>query len=319
MKTLFDNAVQSIQLGVEDYQSNDPKRSLSAVRNFYAGTLLLAKEALSRAVPKANAKEIIGANYRPVPDNKGGVRYEQVGNRTIDFDEIGKRYKDFGLPIDQAALRELNRIRTDVEHHYSTEASTAVRDAIGKAFPVVADLFRLAKEDPSTVLGDAWPVMLDVKALYDKELAECRATFDNVDWQSAALSQAELVCFQCGSELVEQKNPKNTDYQSADVQCRACGDHSAAEDLIVRTLKLHFEPEYYSAVKDGGIYPLHHCPDCGVEAYVTCDEENGCAYCGYSLEGQTCGRCGETITIENVSPDNNGFCSYCDYQMSKDD
>ena len=110
MKTLFDNAVQSIQLGVEDYQSNDLRRSLSAVRNFYAGTLLLAKEALIRAVPKANAKEIIGANYRPVPDNKGGVRYEQVGYRTIDFDEIGKRYKDFGLPIDQTALRELNRI-----------------------------------------------------------------------------------------------------------------------------------------------------------------------------------------------------------------
>jgi len=80
-----------------------------------------------------------------------------------------------------------------------------VRDAIGKALPVVADLFRLAKEDPSTVLGDAWPVMLDVKALYDKELAECRATFDQVDWQSGSMAEAVRVCSKCGSYLVEQK------------------------------------------------------------------------------------------------------------------
>jgi hypothetical protein len=126
MNTLFDNAVQSIQLGIEDYQSNDPKRALSAVRNFYAGALLLAKETLVRAVPKANADEIIGANYRPVPDSKGGVQYKQVGYRTIDFDEIGKRFKDFGLPINQTALRELNRIRTDVEHHYSNATPAVV-------------------------------------------------------------------------------------------------------------------------------------------------------------------------------------------------
>ncbi len=53
MNTLFDNTVQSIQLGIEDYEHNDPKRALSAVRNFYAGTLLLAKEVLVRAAPKA--------------------------------------------------------------------------------------------------------------------------------------------------------------------------------------------------------------------------------------------------------------------------
>jgi hypothetical protein len=43
---LFRNAVQSIQLGIEDYQANNSKRAVSAVRNFYAGVLLLAKEVL---------------------------------------------------------------------------------------------------------------------------------------------------------------------------------------------------------------------------------------------------------------------------------
>ncbi len=151
MKTLFDNAVQSIQLGIEDYQSNDPKRTLSAVRNFYAGTLLLAKETLVSSAPNANA-DCARCNWQ--------------------------------------------------------------------AFPVVADLFRLAKEEPGTVLGDTWSIMLQVKALYDKELAECRATFDNVDWQSTTMAEATLVCPQCGSELVEQKNPKNTDDQCTDVRCQ---------------------------------------------------------------------------------------------------
>ena len=31
MSSLFENAVQSIQLGVEDYQANDPKRAFLAV------------------------------------------------------------------------------------------------------------------------------------------------------------------------------------------------------------------------------------------------------------------------------------------------
>ena len=31
---LFRNAVQSIQLGIEDYQANNPERAVSAVRNF---------------------------------------------------------------------------------------------------------------------------------------------------------------------------------------------------------------------------------------------------------------------------------------------
>ncbi|MDA9442733.1 hypothetical protein XH98_27255 [Bradyrhizobium sp. CCBAU 51745] len=75
MITLFDNAIQSIQLGIEDYEHNDAKRALSAVRNFYAGTLLLAKEILVRAAPKADVKDVLGTKFVPVPDGKGGVTF----------------------------------------------------------------------------------------------------------------------------------------------------------------------------------------------------------------------------------------------------
>jgi hypothetical protein len=52
MSDLLKNAIASIQLGVEDFKRNDdPRRLLSAIRNFYAGVLLLCKEVLRRLSP----------------------------------------------------------------------------------------------------------------------------------------------------------------------------------------------------------------------------------------------------------------------------
>ena len=85
MSHLFDNAIQAVQLGVEDYQNDDPKRAVSAVRNFYAGVLLLAKEVLVRQVPKASPEDVISANYKPVPDGKSSIIYTPETFRTIDF------------------------------------------------------------------------------------------------------------------------------------------------------------------------------------------------------------------------------------------
>jgi hypothetical protein len=145
---LFENAITSIQLGVEDYQENDPRRAISAVRNFYAGVLLLAKETLVKSVPDADLSNLIGAKYKPVPDGNGGVDFVQDGSSTIDFVTIGKRFKDFGLSIDQKALEELNRIRNDVEHLYTQKSGEAVREAISNGFPVVVQLFEHMNEAP---------------------------------------------------------------------------------------------------------------------------------------------------------------------------
>ena len=61
MNSLFDNAILSFQLGIEDYEKNDPKRAYSAVRNFYAGTPLLEKEVLVRDAPNADPKDVLGS------------------------------------------------------------------------------------------------------------------------------------------------------------------------------------------------------------------------------------------------------------------
>jgi predicted RNA-binding Zn-ribbon protein involved in translation (DUF1610 family) len=316
MNTLFDNAIQSIQLGIEDYEHNDPKRALSAVRNFYAGTLLLAKEVLVRAAPKAAVKDVLGTKFVPVPDGNGGVTFE-ANNRTVDFNELGQRFADFGLNIDRSKLADLNSIRNDMEHYYSSASSQKVREAIARAFPVVVDLFNLLKEQPNEHLGDSWTVMLGAKELYDRELKQCTETFDGVDWKSESLSQAARPCPKCGSHLVYRLDQTRTESGFADAQRRQCGEKIDAITLMETALEAHFEYESHFAVKDGGEDPLSRCPECTTKTYVIWEEENQCTNCFLSLED--CDRCGEPLTPNNVSDDSSSLCGYCSNLMSKDD
>jgi hypothetical protein len=316
MNTLFDNAIQSIQLGIEDYEHNDPKRALSAVRNFYAGTLLLAKEVLVRAAPKADMKSIISSKFVPVPDGEGGVTYE-ASTKTVDFTEIGDRFKAFDLKIDKGALADLNRIRNDMEHYYTNASGKKVREAIARAFPVIVELFKQLHEAPSKHLGKCWETMLEVKTVYDQELAECQASFDKVDWKSGAMASAERVCSKCDSRLIHQKMPNNTVHEDADATCRQCGEDLDAHEVIEAALKEHFAGDNYIAMTDGGEGALATCPECSFETYVMSEDESGCAWC--QLELDKCQRCFTSLTPNNVSWDSHRFCSYCDHVMSKDD
>jgi transcription elongation factor Elf1 len=317
MNTLFGNAVQSIQLGVENYQANDPRRALSSVRNFYAGVLLLAKEVLVRQVPDAAPEDMLGARYKPMPDGQGGLQFVAASQQTIDFSNIGSRFKDFGLRIDNMALKDLSRIRTDIEHYYTNESRETVREAIAKAFPMVVDLFHLAEEVPHEVLGDAWQTMLEVRAVYEKELENCRASFGNINWPPNVMAETAFNCPECQSDLVAQINTDNTDYTSADVECRSCGARISADKAVEHALQVRFDVDNYVAAKDGDEGPLQTCPECGLDTYVLSEEETGCTWCGLVLD--ECGRCSTSLTPSNVSFDNSTFCCYCDHLMSKDD
>ena len=318
MSDLFKNAVQSIKLGVQDYEAHEPARVLSAVRNFYAGLLLLAKEVLVRRVPRANEGEIIASGYKPVPDQSGGVTYVPQSQNTIDLSTIGQRFKDFGLRINRNALGDLSKIRNDIEHRYPKEPAKSVRRAIAKAFPVAAELFRLAGEEPHTVLGEAWETMLEVHEVYEQEHDACRATFGNVEWRPPFLKNAPRTCPDCQSDLVAQDNSENREQEDAKAHCRSCGSSISAEALIQHALNAHFEHKNYVAKMDGDVAPLNHCPECGSFTYVWAEESSGCIQCGYTLDDK-CGRCGSELTPDDVCYDDPSYCSWCGHMMAKDD
>jgi len=317
MSKLFENAVVSIQLGVEDYQANDPRRAISAVRNFYAGVLLLAKETLVRAVPNADLSDLIGAKYKPVPDGSGGVDFVQDGSSTIDFVTIGRRFKDFGLSIDQKALEELNRIRNDVEHLYTQKSGEAVREAIANAFPVVVQLFEHMDEAPGVHLGDAWPVMLEAKALYEKELRSCRDSLSHVEWISGTIAKEGLICPGCESKLVRQLDTDNTQQSNMELVCRACGEEPTVEAAIESSLTEALRGEVYLRMKDASEDgPQYHCRECDNETYV--DFEGACAVCGHEYGDEDCDRCGSSIPLQDIiDGEHSGLCSYCSYQYDK--
>ena len=316
MDSIYNNAIQSIQIGIEDFEASDPRRALSAVRNFYAGILLLAKEVLIRAAPEADPRDILSARYKPVPDGDNGVKFQPDTNRTIDFQDIARRFKDFDLSIDQAALASLNTIRNQIEHFYTEASVEAVREAIARAFPVVTDLFRLLDEIPAEALGDAWGTMLEVREVYKRERAECLATFDNIEWNSAYLAEMKRLCPICEAELVEQEDPENTDPHEMFCRCRACGEPAPPEMLIEYSLEKMFEADRYIAVKDGDDDPLNTCIECGVTAYVIADEV-GCLWCGETLD--KCARCHTGLTPDNAAVDNTSLCTYCENLLHKDD
>jgi hypothetical protein len=313
---LLSNAVASIQLGVEDYQANDPKRGLSAVRNFYSGTLLLAKVVLMKAAPNADPKDMLASRHKPIPDGSGGIRFIP-GSKTVDFMEIAERFRDFGLQIDRKGLTDLNRLRNDIEHYYSRQSLDKVREVIAGAFPIVVDFCRILRQQPRELLGEAWQVIAEVRNVYERELAQCRATFEGVEWDSESMAEAALSCPTCGSHLVEQTDMDNKELQYADAQCRMCGTKITAERLVETALDAYFGVESHVAVKDGGDPPLYDCPECTIRAYVIWGEENHCVWCGTVLEA--CEFCGEGLTPNNVSPESNRICDYCAYKMSKDD
>lgn len=318
MPSLFENAISSIRMGVEDYRQQDADRDVSAVRNFYAGVLLLAKEALIRKAPAADPMLVIGAKTKPVPDGAGGIEMAQVGHSTIDFRQIGERAADFGIAIDHKALQTLNRIRNDMEHHFTSESATAIRAALAKGFPVVASLFRQLDENPLDRLGEVWATMLETKDLYDQEVREARQTYAGIDWYSESMGRAQLKCPECGNELVEQVDAMNEKQEDMELRCRSCGVFPENADVIEQAIDdLYGADAYIRAKESGEDGPVHQCPSC--ERNTLVEDEERCASCGEGTDYDSdCARCGSGISLsEYLGGADEGLCPYCAYMTDK--
>ena len=317
MSKLFDNAILSLRLGVEDYQSDNPERAISSVRNFNAGVLLLAKEVLVYKASKNNPKEVISKYYKPKLEIDD-FTYVPASVHTIGFADLGGRFKDFGLAIDSSALNDLNQIRNHLEHYYSDRPLEDLRKAIAKAFPVVVQLFTIMDKSPSEDLGDSWTTMLNVHDLYKTEFDSCKKSFSEMEWHSDTLSRASLTCPKCQSELVRQTDPRNKYLEDMKCCCRACGYEFEAEEAVEKALESLFEYEGYIAATEGMEHPSYTsyaCPQCGCDGYLVTQEEAVCVWCGFTL-GE-CVRCGVDLTPENVSGDADNLCDYCNHMMSR--
>jgi len=83
MSQLLKNAADSIQIGVEDFGAIDDKRHVSAVRNIYAGILLLYKHQLLKMSPPGSNSVLVKRNIVPDLTKSGVVTFVGDGKRTV--------------------------------------------------------------------------------------------------------------------------------------------------------------------------------------------------------------------------------------------
>lgn len=319
MHAILQNAVQSLQIGIEDFQSQDGRRVLSAVRNLTAGVLLLFKEKLRQLSPPNSAEVLIKQRSRIVKAPDGSIQVVGIGKRTVDATQIQDRLTDLGVEVDWKRVNAIVEVRNEVEHHSTALSSTRLRELIYDSFVVISDfIIKHLGAEPVHLLGDAvWDVMLQQAHVYKAQLDECSAQLGKIIWPDEVHERlsTHLVCDQCSSELIRPVNPEEEDPRMLEFACKACGSRTEYANLVEHAVDESFAGEHYIAVTDGGDPPVEDCFECGRGTYIL--ELDRCVACGAGRAYEACLRCGSPLSVAEQALE--GLCGYCEHVTSKDD
>jgi hypothetical protein len=315
--SILKNAVDSIVLGIEDYNNPDPRRLVSCTRNIFAGILLLFKHKLAELSPSGSDEVLIKKKVLPRIDPTTGIRWQGEGPKTVDVQQIQERFDSLGISVNWDRVHKINKYRNDVEHYFSRLSQKTVQALIADSFIVIRDLIRLhLAQDPLNLLGSAtWNILISVAEVYEREKQECVEHMKAIDWKYSSLQSAleDYRCEKCGSGLIDVMTTEN-DRDSSDFTCRSCGEEWSFEKLAPLAISDYFAYANYASVKDGGDPATISCPLCGADTYIL--DEDVCVICEESAE-RKCRLCSITIPPEEI--DGRGYCSYCAHMMSKDD
>ena len=314
--SIIQNAIDSIQIGVEDFESDDDRRSVSAVRNIAAGILLLYKEKLCRLSPHDNKELLIKQNIRPVQNSKGEITFEGKGPNTVNVQSIKERFASLSIDVDWDRFKEVNKLRNDLEHYYTPKSPDAVREIIAKSFLLIRDfLSEHLQEDPQEILGDdCWKALLEINDVYSAEENACKASLDAVDWKyhSVEVALKYLRCNQCHSSLIQAPNAEDI-YPMIDLHCKSCGEDFSFYDVVEQCIDDSLAGEAIKNIMDGGESPYDACHECWKNTFIY--DENCCVACNYKMEYNECEMCGTSLSLEDQY--NGGKCSYCQYRWEK--
>ncbi len=314
--SILQNAIDSIQIGLEDYQSPDNRRHISAIRNIFAGVLLLYKEKLRQLSPARDPDLFIKAKIEPKIIN-GKITLEGKGKKTVDVQSIKERFKNFQIKIDEKRLGEINDLRNDIEHYFSSKSPDAVREVIAKSFLLIRDFIKdEIDEEPREIIGDNyWSLLLNTAEVYEAEAAACIESLQEIDWQYQTIKSSleELRCPQCHSSLIKAEDLTDI-YPAINLTCASCGYNFSFEDIAESFIGEILGAEAYISIKDGGDSPYDTCPECGKDTFIY--EEECCIACDYKIEHENCWRCGASLSLDEQELD--GLCGYCGYVLSKE-
>ncbi|WP_457568328.1 hypothetical protein [Desulfurobacterium sp.] len=323
MNSLLENAISSIQLGIEDYKmsAQDPKRVISAIRNIYAGVLLLFKEKLARLSPKEFGEPPILIRKKlklELEITSNGLEIKKEKN-TVNYDGIKERFKALGIEVDWRRLDRARSIRNDIEHYKLNLTPKEVEETIWILFPVIQDFIKnhLDNKKPSELLGiETWQTLLETEETYQKELDSCLKEIEKKTKNpmikailKSAIKSGDLKCPYCQSLLIKPTTNISVSLMDTKFSCSYCGEVFAlSERDIEEFLESLYLPERYTAIKEGGEDPIKICSECGRDSVIY-DEEGGeyiCLLCGSSFK-YICERCQQLYNDE----DDIGICPDC--------
>lgn len=312
--SLLQNAIYSIEAGIEDFQQGSEKRNISAVRNVFAGILLLFKEKLFRLAPEYDKTILIKKIVMPIRTGEGEIKFEGTGEKTVDVYEIRQRFNSLKIQIDWKRFEEINKLRNEVEHFYTDRPSDKIREILAKSFLVIRDfLVNELDVTPSEIIDrDCWSALLAIEELYSVEKMACQKSLSDVEWKYSTIRDglSHIRCCICDSELVKHKETTSI---STKLICAACGEEVEAEFYMESLVRGHLYADAYIAMTDGGEPPYDTCPECDRETFVF--SEGACVACDYCPEYHECARCHEGLSLEEQ--DMGGLCSYCSYLAQK--
>lgn len=319
VKTLLDNAINSIQIGVEDHTSDDPRRVLSAVRNISAGVLLLFKERLRALSPTGSDEVLIKQVIRPKRDKHDGISFIGFGPKTVDVQQIKDRFKALDIKTDWARVDAIIRVRNEVEHYKSNESASQVKKLIADTFAVVRDFVSSELDlEAHELLGEqTWAVMLQESEVYEAHRRECLSELEQLKWWSPGMARtaAHLKCLHCDSDLLKPQSIGDRLLVSQRLICTVCNGGMELENIIQPALDEAFFADQYYAMSQGGDPALDYCGECGTVTFLV--EDGLCVTCGQGQQFTKCARCGQGLT--GLEQQYGGLCSYCDHQATKDD
>lgn len=317
---ILKNAIESIQIGLEDFKNNDPRRSYSALRNIFAGTLLLFKEKLRRLSPNDSDEVLIKQKIVPKIDGNQQLSFVGKGGKTVDVFQIEERFKEFNIIVDWKAFKEINVLRNDIEHYYTEKSPAIINEIVSKAFKIINDFcIKYLEEDPAQLFGKQyWSIFLEAEELYKIEKQKSVDSLSRVNWTFKIFENAvnNIRCPHCLSDLIYIKDVLK--YEAGEffpLTCNECKLDFDLEDVIEEYVIEELAGENHIAGMEGSDGPYTTCPECTKACYIY--NEGCCIACGYQQQNRVCLVCSSQLDLEEAY--DGELCSYHRYNMEKDD
>ncbi len=329
---LLENALTSIRLGVEDFQrcqpseagNRDPARALSAVRNLFAGVLLLFKYRIATSVDDPDDAASLLFNppeVLPQANGERGVEWRPVGKfkrTTIDVATIKKRFEGFDIEVNWDSIDNLQDCRNHLEHLHLQNTLGEVADFVAQLFPVLRDFIQTQlHRQPAELLGSAWPIMLAHHQFTVDTVASCSASWEEAGVPEGMRTWMEKCrCEECGSSLLRANRDDVED--GVDVECgddvfRYVCDNCSNTDLIGPLLIKILNDAHDYDPRDGGEPSIEECYVCQHDTFLIFEQR--CLWCSAELDYRECDFCEEPL--RQSDQDNGGLCDYHSHMMAK--